>query len=322
MNKHIRIEIPTLRDDRNGYEYLIKLANRIRTDPLNDFTFNFKKCSLLSQNAVCMLGALAILVDKANSIYRKGFGGLLFPTRGVMFEVVSMNQNIAQQLIDNNFLSHFHKEGLGGMYPEGDYIGYRQHDEFLDTNEIATHLRYHWLSDEKLRISEDLKLAIVSKIFEIFMNAYGHGVMKNNTEMGRVVSCGYHDPKNKQLKITVMDFGIGVVDTVKKFLPQNLTDESAMKWALESGNSTKTDSINPDTPRGLGFDLLKRFVTVNEGSMVIYSNTCHAYVNKEGEYTVDRLKIPFKGTIISITINCDDRYYKFMQNTENQKSYF
>jgi anti-sigma regulatory factor (Ser/Thr protein kinase) len=322
MNEHITIEVPTIRDDKNGYLLLIKLAEAIRNDPLNDFTFTFKRCSLLSQNAVCMLGALAILVDKANTFSAIGLSGLQLPIRGVMFDLKSMNSNIVDQLEQNNFLSHFHKIGLSGNYPEGDYIGYRQHDEFLDTNEIATHLRYHWLSDEKLRISEDLKLAIVSKIFEIFMNAYGHGVMKNNTEMGRVVSCGYHDQKSKQLKITVLDFGLGIVDTVKKYLPNELSDELAMKWALESGNSTKTDSIDPDTPRGLGFDLLKRFVTVNKGSMVIFSNTCHAFVNNEGEYTVEKLKIPFKGTIITIMINCDDRYYQFLQNTDNQKSYF
>ena len=319
MNKNLIIDLPTIRDDRSGFEYLIKLAHRVRSEPNNDYTFNFKKCSSISHNATCMLGALAIFIDKANTF--KGLAGLLLPRHGVMFEVLSMNQVVSDYLIENNFLSHFSQEGFSG-YPQGDYIGYRQHDEFLDPNEIAQHLLDHWLSDEKLSISRDLKLAIVSKIFEIFMNAYGHGVIKHGADLGRVISCGYHDPKNKQLKLTVLDFGLGVVETVKNFLTNPVSDEYAMKWALESGNSTKTDSIDPNTPRGLGFGLLKQFVALNKGQLDIYSNSCHAFVNSKGEYTVETLKLPFQGTIISITINCDDRYYKFVSESENQQSYF
>lgn len=318
MKKNITIELPSIRDDLNGYNLLIRLVSRVKSEPYNDYTFNFKQCSTISHSAVTVLGAIAIYIDRIN---RKRIAGFLRTSAGVTFEVNSMSQLIREYLTGNNFLSYFSNEGLKG-FPTGDYIGYREHDEHLDANEIALHLMHHWFSDEKLRISHELKKAVVSKIFEIFMNAYGHGVISNHSVMSRVISCGFHDPKAKKLKLTVLDFGIGIIETVKQYLPGDISDIDAMWWALETGNSTKTDSQNLAIPRGLGFGLLKEFVTINKGDLSIYSNSCRAYANGEGEYAVEPIPIAFDGTMISITIHCDDRYYQFLSEAEETANYF
>lgn len=318
MKKNIIIELPSFRDDANGYNNLIKLVSRIRSEPHNDYTFNFRQCSTISHSAVTVLGAISIYIDRIN---KRSIAGLLMPTAGVMFDVNSMSQLIREYLIGNNFLSRFSNEGFKG-YPTGDFIGYREHDEHLDADEIALHLMHHWLSDGMLRISNELKKAVVSKIFEIFMNAYGHGVISNHSVMSRVISCGLHDTKTKKLKLAVLDFGIGIIETVKQYLPGNISDVDAMRWALETGNSTKTDSQNLAIPRGLGFGLLKEFVTINKGDLSIYSNTCKAYANSKGRYTVEPMPVPFDGTMISITINCDDRYYQFLSEAEKTTNYF
>lgn len=315
------IELPPIRDDESGYKYLLKLAENIIADPFRHFNFNFKKCAILDQNAIAMLGGLARYVDAHNTIENSGLSGIILPKCGVMFQVDSMSQLISTQLIKNNFLAHFSKANFNG-YPEGDYIGYRQHLEYLDANEIADHLNHQWLSDEKISISPDLKNAIVSRIFEIYMNAYGHGVEKCKKSGLGVTSCGQYFKKERKLKLTVVDFGCGVIENVKAHLDRDIDDIEAMQWALQTGNSTKTDSMYEHIPRGLGFGLLGEFVALNEGNLSVFSNSCCAKVTKNGNYSVSRTKIPFSGTIVNISINCDGRHYKFISESTGTEQYF
>lgn len=318
--ERVNIELPSIRDDDAGYNFLFKLAKQIMSNPYRMFDFDFRKCSVLDQNAVAMLGGLARYIDAHNTIANRGIGRLILPRAGVMFKVDTMSSLISSQLIKNNFLSHFSKENFEG-YPKGDYIGYREHTEYLDANEIALHLHNEWLSDEKLSVSEDLKNAVVSRIFEIFMNAYGHGVERGNIGGLGVISCGMHKKKEKQLKLTVIDFGIGIVENVREYLKSPIKDEECMRWALKTGNSTRTDSID-DIPRGLGFGLLEEFVFVNEGSFKVFSNTCTANVDKDGGYKVEAMKTPFSGTVVSISINCDDRHYKFVSEDNTSEQFY
>ena len=322
MEKYL-IELPSIRDDNNGYNYLFKLANVILSNPLRHFDFNFRNCSVLDQNAVAMLGGLARFVDLQNSKNNNRILNYVVPEMvqkcGVMFQVDSMSQIISQQLIENNFLSHFSRESFSG-YPIGDYIGYRQHLDFLDSSEIAMHLSEHWLSDEKVMLAEDLKEAVVSRIIEIFMNAYGHSYKGNNNQV--LVSCGQYLKKEKKIKLTVLDFGCGIIENVKSHFNKKIQDDDAMKWALLSGNSTKTDSINLDMPRGLGFGLLSEFATVNEGVLRVFSNSCEAKATGNNLYSVSKMKTPFNGTLVNISINCDGRHYSFVSETSNEKQYF
>ncbi|MEK6662693.1 MAG: hypothetical protein AABY73_02385 [Pseudomonadota bacterium] len=315
------IELPSIRDDGSGYNYLFKLAANIIADPHRHFNFNFKKCAILDQNAIAMLGGLARYVDSHNTIANSGLSGIILQKCGVMFQVESMSQIISELLIENNFLSHFSKENFDG-YPEGDYIGYRQHMEYLDANAIASHLNHQWLSDEKISISPDLKNAIVSRIFEIFMNAYGHGVERCKTPGLGVISCGRYYKKESKLKLTVVDFGCGIIENIKAHLKSDIDDIAATRWALETGNSTKTDSMYEHIPRGLGFGLLAEFVSLNKGDLSVFSNSCCAKVSENGNYDVSRMKTPFSGTMVNIAINCDGRHYKFISDSAGTEQYF
>lgn len=314
------IEIPSIRDNENGYEFLFKLANKIMADPKRHFDFNFTKCAILDHNAVAMLGGLATYVHSHNTSLRSELNKIVTGLSGVMFLVDTMSELISSQLIKNNFLKHFSNANFKG-YPVGDYIGYREHTEYLDSNGIALHLHNEWLSDNKLSMSLDLKQAVVSRIFEIFMNAYGHGIGNSNVKGVGAFSCGQYSRKEGLLKLSVIDFGKGVVGNVQEFQGKNVSDINAMNWALIVGNSTRTDSTD-NIPRGLGFGLLNDLVTVNKGSLSIYSNTCSAKSAKNGGYEVSNIKYPFNGTMVSITINCDQRHYQFVSETNENEHYF
>lgn len=319
--KKVVFDIPLLRADESGYRALFKLTSEVREDPNCSFDFNFKHCSRLDFSAVAVLGMLAKHVSWQNDAGTNLLKGLVFKSAGVMFLVDTMSDVIRGQLVENNFLSHFSRSGFSG-YPHGGYIGYREHGKLLDPNEIASHLYNEWLTDEKISVADDLKKAIVSRIFEIFMNAYGHGSIKSSY-IG-AVSCGHYDRKEKKLHLCVIDFGLGVCETVKNYLGSDISDIDALNWALKMGNSTKTDSNGLDIPRGLGFGLLKEFVAINSGSIKVYTNNCRALLDQRNEYIVTDGGYGFAGTLVEITINCDDRrHYKFVkQDLDDAKQYF
>ncbi|WP_219843867.1 hypothetical protein [Aliivibrio sifiae] len=238
-----------------------------------------------------------------------------------MFDINSMNDLIREKLIENNFLSHFSQENFSG-YAKGDYIGYREHTTLLDEDNIAEHLNEQWLSDDKVSLSSALKNEIVSRIFEIFMNAYGHGTsIQDLRELG-VYSCGQYDKKEKTLCLSVLDFGPGIVKNVRQYKSDIKSDIDAMQWALIKGNSTGTDSIKEGMPRGLGFDLLSQFVKLNKGEMRIYSNSVFAKILGNNDFIINNSKYHLPGTLVSIKINCDNRYYQFKSENVTQVKFF
>lgn len=280
---------------------------------------------MIDHNTVVMLGALARYVDYHNSQMKLSkamfFKRPVADIAGVMFLVNTMNSAVRERLIGNNFLSHFSSGTLEG-YPTGGYLGYREHNYLLDADKIADHLENEWLSAAKLRLSDKLKPAITSRILEIFSNAYGHGVSIQDMKTMGVYSCGQFNNKEKSLNISVLDFGPGIIRNVKRVRGE-MTSIDAMRWALTKGNSTRTDSQLADIPRGLGLDLLHNFVHVNGGELRIYSNDVKVISSKTSGLIVEKNSEELQGTLVSIKINCDDRYYRFTSEVEPaQHKYF
>ncbi len=315
--------MPTIRDDDSGYNQVLKIARTVFDNPKRHFDFNFSKCSKLDHNAVAILGGLTRYVDFQNSSTQRTISGVLksnlFADAGVMFLVTTMSSVVSGHLISNNFLSHF-SAAVDEDYPVGGYIGYREHNNLLNEDNIADHLRSQWLSGEKLKLSHLLKDAIVSRIFEIFMNAYGHGVSIQNIGKLGVYSCGQYDKKEKKLNISVLDFGPGIVENVKRFNSSITDSHRAMEWALAKGNTTATDSQGANIPRGLGFDLLHEFIALNDGEMRVYSNDVQVLIKDKEKVKIIKSKSYFNGTLVSIKINCDDKEYYF--KSEDQPQYF
>lgn len=310
-----KIMIPSIKDDDRGFEIILKIARQVMSNPKQHFDFNFQHCARLDHNGIAMLGGLARYVNYQNSRTSRNIAGLMnsnaVASAGVMFLVDTMSELISTTLITNNFLSHFSKASFQG-YPKGDYIGYREHNVKMDDDNIAEHLKDQWLSDEKISISDKLKPYIVSRIFEIFMNAYGHGTTLQPIDKLGVYSCGQYNRKERKLSLSVLDFGLGIVENVRLHLKnRTLSSEQCASWALARGNSTSTDTQGTDIPRGLGFDLLNEFIALNEGELRVYSNDIYAYCSSTGVWRIQPLATPFSGTFVGITINCDDRHYRF-----------
>ncbi|NPU95259.1 MAG: ATP-binding protein [Gammaproteobacteria bacterium] len=290
------IQIPTLNDSPHDFTRLFGIWNDVN-DYFEDIRFDFSRCGFLRPNAVAFLGGLARLVESR-------MGSVTFDWSTLHHGAVMTN------LCQNGFAGTF-------AYPssrwDGNSIPYRE-DKTLDMNGIMDYLTYNWIGKGWVHVSDRLRDAIAGRMWEIYSNAFEH----SGTEVG-VFSCGQHYWRQNYLILSAVDFGRGIPANVRSFLRQyvrealvsKLSGAACLKWAFERGNSTCTGGV----ARGLGLDLLKEFVRLNQGKLEIYSNDGYAIVDKDGERFENR-ELAFEGTVVHITLRCDENLYRFRDEAE------
>jgi signal transduction histidine kinase len=117
-----------------------------------------------------------------------------------------------------------------------------------------------WLAG-RLEISEASIYGFKVCISELFNN------IKDHTQLDIGSIFVQHFPTERDVMISVSDFGVGIPDNVRKTLP-NLSDAQAIIHAVEEGFTTKSTPGN----KGVGLDyLLQTVVAHNGGKVTIYS---------------------------------------------------
>lgn len=278
----LRLEVPTINDNVVGFDQLFKLWDQIDHDFL-EVTFSFSHCGFLRQNAVAFLGGLARMIEQ-----RSG---------AVTFDWDTLREDIHINLAQNGFLTAFGVSG--GPWP-GNSIPYRE-DFRQDKTALMDYLKTKWLGRGWVRISQPLRDAIVGKAWEIYANAFEHA-----QTTGGIFSCGQHYPKIGELKLTVVDFGVGIPSNVRLYMENpHIAADRALKWAFQRGTTT-----NPSgSGRGLGLDLLKEFVKINRGHLEVFSHDGYASIDVHQETYLTRQSF-FKGTLVNITFKCDESSYR------------
>ena len=283
--------VPTVYDSSHHFDRLIKLCNEVNQMPQEalDITVDFHYCQFLGHNGVAFLGGLARLVESRGS--------------KVIFNWDTLPKNIKMNLAQNGFLGNF---GCQQGPWDGNSIPYRN-DLQQDASGLMDYLKAKWLGRGWVNVSESLKDLIVGKVWEIYTNAFEH----SGSAVG-VFSCGQHYPNQSELHLTVVDFGRGIPANVRS-LPQNssMSTEAALQWAFQPGTTTKHG-----IGRGLGLDLLRKFVTMNKGRLVIFSNEGFVLIEKDKEVYESR-HIAFAGTLVNITFQCDESYYCLASEVSN-----
>jgi hypothetical protein len=285
------IHIPRLNDSRADFEQLFAIWSQVN-DYFEEVRFDFSHCDFLRPNAVAFLGGLARLITSRR-------GTAVFEWDTLHDKAVMMN------LCQNGFAGTFGYSSPSWM---GNSIPYRE-DRTQDMNGIMDYLTDYWLGKGWINVSQDLRDAIVGHVWEIYANAFEHA----GSEIG-VFSCGQHFWQKNELLLSVIDFGQGIAATVRNFVSsdpraEHLTAADCMRWAFKNGNTTR-----PDIRRGLGLKLLKEFICVNQGKLEVYSNEGYALIDKNGEH-FENLATSFEGTMIHITLRCDEKIYKLTQES-------
>jgi signal transduction histidine kinase len=292
-----QFSIPTLNDTPTDFDKLFELGNTVLADH-GHVIFDFSKCQFLRPNAIAFLGGISRLIES------KG--------RTVQFDFNTAPDKVLAILRQNNFAYCFGHPGFSGF--PGRSIPYRE--DRTDLNQqtnlkdaIINYLSNEWLGRGWVHVSSRLRNAIVGVVWEIYDNAFEHA----NSSIG-LYSCGQHFPRLRILQLAVADFGMGIPENVRRYLPNNplvqLSPAHCLKWAFQEGASTKKQG----TGRGLGLKLLKDFVNLNHGTLEIYSYNGYALVHDEKE-KFHNIRNSLPGTIVNITLRCDESYYQFADET-------
>lgn len=283
----IEMFIPPLDDSQASYEWMFRTRENILST-MQDTRLSFFFCTKISPAAVAFLGGTIRLASQ-NGI-----------SVSVDWTTVK-DVNVLKFLRHNGFADKFGGKSHGW---DNHCIPYRE-DAVEDPDGVMDYLTDNWIGCGWVLVSEKLKNAIVGKMWEIYTNSFEHGL----SPVG-VFSCGHHYSNKNELTLTVVDFGLGIATNVRHFLSsdprsKSLNSSACVEWALRKGNSTSSLKV----ARGLGLDLLRSFVTVNEGSLELYSNSAYVLINKDG-VTIKELDINFSGTIVQIKLKCDEKLYR------------
>ena len=284
------IQIPTLNDGPTDFDRLFGIWSDVN-DYFEDIRFDFSRCRFLRPNAVAFLGGLARLIES-----RLGTADFSWDTLHDTWVRTTIRQN--------GFASAF---GDPSAPWDGTSIPYRE-NVTLDMHGIMDYLTYDWLGKGwgKTHLSDRVRDAIAGKMWEIYNNAFEH----SESKIG-VFSCGQHFKTKNELCLSAIDFGLGIPAKIRNFVgtdprAHSIPSDACLRWAFTRGKSTCTEGV----ARGLGLDLLKEFVRLNQGKLEIYSNNGYAIVDKDGERYENRA-IAFEGTVVHITLRCDENLYRF-----------
>lgn len=288
-----KIPIPTLNDEKKDFFILFDLFGWLKNSTANYHELDFTNCKFLRPNAVAFIGGMIRYCEIKNIIIK-----ILWDT---------LIPSIRASLSENGFGATFgyclRKKNSGHAIP------YRE-DVLENSDDIINYLIDNWIGKGWVQVSPRLCNHIAGKMWEIYANSFEH----SQTPVG-VFTCGQHFRHHNELVLSVIDFGIGIPAVVKEFLNSDpraatLPADACLRWAFKSGNTTTVG-----VPRGLGLSLLKEFVSVNKGTLELYSSDGYVKMSSDGEVFQNNLQ-RFDGTVLHITLVCDEKYYLFSDELE------
>ena len=146
-------------------------------------------------------------------------------------------------------------------------------------------------------MSSQLERRFFEGIDELFQNCEIH----SKTEHG-MFACGQHYPRTNRLDFSLVDLGLGFEEVVYRGTGNRMPPAEAIMWAMTGSNTTRAG----DVPGGLGLKILREFIQLNGGRLLVVSHKGYWCLHKHG---VDKrvLRVPFPGTAVTLEVNLADR---------------
>ena len=282
--ERIVIDIPDIKSNFDGYNYLCSLYHQLKNCKDKYITFNFSKANFIEANLCALIGTIFEMLEENNNIV----------------SLENINHKIANILRKNSFLIKYGYPTLNDRFDTS--LKY----ERLNPQEETKF--YGYIKDELFSktdfpsLSNRLRSEITKNIFELYENARTHG------KCNFIHICGQFFPKapKKPLHFTIVDKGITIKENVCNFLAESLSGSETIQWAIVRGNSTKQEV------GGLGLGIIFEFIKLNKGKIHIVSADGY-YEFSNGQETTKTLSNPFEGTLVNLTFDLKDKHHYYLE---------
>jgi hypothetical protein len=296
VSNHYELLIPVeVTCNRDGYEYLSKVAGATLAFSNTILDLNFKNCTWFDGNLCAVLGnILDGLVQRHNQI-----------------SLVGMNDNIENIFSRNFFLKSFSSNAYLNLSSLTiPYKKFKLEDEQAIKDFIKVEL---FDKPDMPQMSNEAKKSILVNIFEVCVNAITHG----NCEY--VYCCGQFFPHRTPAKVSIsfVDLGRTIKANVNDYLKDQKNGNETIIWALKDGNTTKTGN----EPGGIGLKLLQDLVNLNKGKLQIVS--ADGFIElKNGEFSENTMNVFFPGTIVTVELILGDSNFYILSTETNKENIF
>ena len=269
--------ISDIKTDLKGFGRLAQLNAEVGDLLFERLDLDCSGCKWFDANMSAPLGViLARVADDLNDVTITG----VLPT-------------IQEILSKNSFLTNYGFPAVADT--NGTVVPYKRFDR-KDDRYFASYVNQYTQGKGIPAMSPLLKRKFHEAIGELFANAITH----SESRLG-IFACGQYFPKSQCFDFCIADAGSGFVGAIWKAFHVEVDSLKAMKVCLRDGFTTKQNE-----PGGLGLKLIKDFIRLNKGRLVIVSNSAYYEFSHGGEKFED-LGSFFPGTCINIEINTADR---------------
>jgi hypothetical protein len=263
---------------RRGYAEVIRLFGKIRADLLGSIKVDMSRVTFVDASMCAPLGALLNLAKRKL-------------TKAV--ELTGLRAKIRRVLSKNGFLSNFGGRALSDKWRTT--IEYRRFDP-QQSRAFTSYVGEQFENKGLPVMSKALRKRFFESLCEIFDNAVRH----SRTQHG-IFACGQLYPNHRRLHFCIADAGIGFRKNINEKTGLNLSAPQAIRWAVSARNTTRAGPV----PGGLGLKLLREFIDVNGGWMVIVSDRGYYRRARKSDRFAD-FAASFPGAVVSVCIRTDD----------------
>ena len=264
-----------IHDDADGYKRLAEFFSHLKTRETESVSLEFNEwfdASMCSPLA-CVLAHLRDL--------------------GHEFHLGDCNPSITELLCKNHFFAEQAFSSSTTFDTWGNTIAYKSFRP-SQIEDFQKYIAENFPRDRLPTMTDKLWESVTDGFLELFANAEQHA------EANTIFVCGQIFPRMHRLKFTITDTGIGFKERLYRSRKMDLSAPDSIEWCMKGGNTTKKND-----PGGVGLNIIKDFIKKNGGSLQVVS---HSGYWRMYNYAVQKhkLKDPFPGTAINITIRTND----------------
>jgi len=200
---------------------------------------------------------------------------------------------VLRYLTDQDFFKEFNVEGtnLIAAATRSTSVGLKRLEiydrSYIDQIPI-------WLRRNSHMPPEAITDVINTTVPEIINNVFDH----SKSSIGCYI-CAQAYPREKRLKLSAIDLGVGLLQTLKPRFPYLCHNSDAIELAVRPGITSKSRAHNA----GAGLDVLCGFLKLFKGTLEIVSRDGRWTQDADGQCVKSILPFEFPGTCINLTFD-------------------